>query len=1060
MKSILICILLLSMICFGHAQQNGQWQILHKGGSFRAIDFVNDQVGWIAGQKSLMKTVDGGKTWKYIDLDVELGGFDFVNESVGWAVDHSHHDHKHFLYKTNDGGQTWIVQKEYVNPDAVYDFSVVNDNVVYTIEEAHNIEYEGDWMWSVEKSTDGGLSWDRMWYVNSGLPSNIVEYVTTDVHGNIWCTDRRDLAMFNGDKWTVYTEFNSVLPGCFINSMTTDQNGNIWMGTSDSGLVMFDGDNWIVYNVNNSELPVNDVGSIAIDSNGNKWIVANGLVMFDGINWQVYNESNSGLPDNNVRGIAIDNSDNKWIITWDEWSTSGGLVKYDGINWTVYDFANSGFTFYHLNCITVDKSNNVWIGIDEGLAMFDGNDWELYNESNSGLPSNSVTAIAIDDSDNKWIGTLDSGLVMFDGGNWHVYNESNSGLPRDQVFTIAIDNSNNKWIGTFFGGLAKFDGKTWNVYQDDYYEKRAIDFYNQDIGIVSGICSGKFFVLRTTDGGNNWVELDLPEFNAIQFVNHSIAYFLGETYNVSTNTRYYSLYKSTDTLSNWTELIKTTNSITSFYCLDENTIFMLMQDDTLGGIIKSSDGGLTWERINENWYGGDIYFSSSDVGFIVDGSKVFRSTDGGNNWFIFDMYYPFQDVFFLDRMKGFACGGWAEFGSHGDLLITLDGGITWNENFELGGWADGYIFKNLYFLNDKAGFLLTDNNIFRTIDSGQSWSEIYDNENDLISYEFAKNDMCFKDEQIGWIVGSDTWAEDSSGAVIYETKDGGDNWELAWKDENTELDQLSLHSIHFVNNNGWAVGDNGLFLKYSEQDQWQPVTGVTDFSLYKVLFSDVDHGWIFGGNIYNDNDDYYNEYLKEDNLEFIFLKTIDGGSSWEEISNFKYVIKDMIFEDNLHGYAVGMDTSYHGMILKTVDGGNSWQIQVEDLNAPLTAIHFTDSVGWAVGDNGLILRTDNWTTWINAQTGEKYPSKYHLYQNYPNPFNPSTTIEFTLPKSEFITLKIFNTLGQKVATLVSKKLNQGNHTYTFDGSNLASGIYYYQLVAGEYREVKKMILLR
>ena len=88
------------------------------------------------------------------------------------------------------------------------------------------------------------------------------------------------------------------------------------------------------------------------------------------------------------------------------------------------------------------------------------------------------------------------------------------------------------------------------------------------------------------------------------------------------------------------------------------------------------------------------------------------------------------------------------------------------------------------------------------------------------------------------------------------------------------------------------------------------------------------------------------------------------------------------------------------------------------------------------------------------------PLEYTLKQNYPNPFNPLTTIEFSLPKSGDVELKVFNLLGQEVSTLVSKKLNQGKHTYTFDGKNLASGIYYYQLVAGDYREVKKMILLR
>jgi CubicO group peptidase (beta-lactamase class C family) len=101
----------------------------------------------------------------------------------------------------------------------------------------------------------------------------------------------------------------------------------------------------------------------------------------------------------------------------------------------------------------------------------------------------------------------------------------------------------------------------------------------------------------------------------------------------------------------------------------------------------------------------------------------------------------------------------------------------------------------------------------------------------------------------------------------------------------------------------------------------------------------------------------------------------------------------------------------------------------------------------------------DWKTGI-ADESENIPVDYTLKQNYPNPFNPSTTIEFTLPKSEYVELKVYNILGKEVATLVSSKLNQGNHTYQFDGKNLASGVYYYQLVAGNFREVKKMILLR
>ena len=91
---------------------------------------------------------------------------------------------------------------------------------------------------------------------------------------------------------------------------------------------------------------------------------------------------------------------------------------------------------------------------------------------------------------------------------------------------------------------------------------------------------------------------------------------------------------------------------------------------------------------------------------------------------------------------------------------------------------------------------------------------------------------------------------------------------------------------------------------------------------------------------------------------------------------------------------------------------------------------------------------------------EKSAGKYLLNQNYPNPFNLSTTIEFQIPNSEFVTLKIYNMLGQEVKTLISERYAQGFYTFHADGTNLASGVYYYELVAGDFRKVKKMILLR
>ena len=96
-----------------------------------------------------------------------------------------------------------------------------------------------------------------------------------------------------------------------------------------------------------------------------------------------------------------------------------------------------------------------------------------------------------------------------------------------------------------------------------------------------------------------------------------------------------------------------------------------------------------------------------------------------------------------------------------------------------------------------------------------------------------------------------------------------------------------------------------------------------------------------------------------------------------------------------------------------------------------------------------ISRNDNFT-----------PSTYSLSQNYPNPFNPSTAIKFSVPKAQHVTLKIFNLLGQEVATLINKQQEAGNYTVTFDASKLASGVYIYSLQAGTFNSTKKMILLK
>ncbi len=85
---------------------------------------------------------------------------------------------------------------------------------------------------------------------------------------------------------------------------------------------------------------------------------------------------------------------------------------------------------------------------------------------------------------------------------------------------------------------------------------------------------------------------------------------------------------------------------------------------------------------------------------------------------------------------------------------------------------------------------------------------------------------------------------------------------------------------------------------------------------------------------------------------------------------------------------------------------------------------------------------------------------FELSQNYPNPFNPSTTISFNLGKSSFVSLKVYNVLGNEVANLVEGYQSAGEHTINFNAENLSSGIYFYKLTSGSLSEIKKMTFLK
>jgi hypothetical protein len=103
---------------------------------------------------------------------------------------------------------------------------------------------------------------------------------------------------------------------------------------------------------------------------------------------------------------------------------------------------------------------------------------------------------------------------------------------------------------------------------------------------------------------------------------------------------------------------------------------------------------------------------------------------------------------------------------------------------------------------------------------------------------------------------------------------------------------------------------------------------------------------------------------------------------------------------------------------------------------------------------------NNYITGVDDEKNIKGTEYFQLYQNYPNPFNPATKIVYSIPQRSFVSLKVYDILGSEVAVLVDEIKPAGEFENEFDGNELTSGIYFYQLIAGNHSETKKMILLK
>lgn len=191
----------------------------------------------------------------------------------------------------------------------------------------------------------------------------------------------------------------------------------------------------------------------------------------------------------------------------------------------------------------------------------------------------------------------------------------------------------------------------------------------------------------------------------------------------------------------------------------------------------------------------------------------------------------------------------------------------------------------------------------------------------------------------------------------------------------------------------------------------------------------------------------------------------DFGSNWELRDTIHNTGQAQIYCVRFSSQNIGWAGGSYGNLSKTNDGGFNWfPEQTNGDQRYFGSLWFyNDSIGWGVGGAGKIFHTTTGgQTLVNiSSSNQSIVNTYELYQNYPNPFNPKTNIKFdVIGFNTHIQLKIFNTLGEEIETLVDKKMSLGNYTVEFDAKNLPSGIYYYSFITDDYVETKKMVLVK
>ncbi len=471
----------------------------------------------------------------------------------------------------------------------------------------------------------------------------------------------------------------------------------------------------------------------------------------------------------------------------------------------------------------------------------------------------------------------------------------------------------------------------------------------------------------------------------------------------------------------------TNNRLMTCFFLDENIGWAAGYNGT---IVKTSDGGTNWTSQSLSTADDihSIFFVDSLSGWIVlyefipdRHAIIMHTTDGGESWQtqLTEWGFTLHKIFFTDNNNGYALG------SNGILYKTSNNGQYW---YKISPF-NSYWLYSAFFFDSNIGWVGggLEGYLLRTTDGGQNWSWLFLPTNERMM------DIYFYDENFGWACGA--------GGKIIRSTNGGLDWLLGYTGINNEL-----RDIQFLGENeGWSVGLSGVIVQSLDGgvNWYQQISGLSN-NLYGVYFHDNTTGWTVGDN-------------------GIILKTLNGGTPVElALFTAESVGKEIIFK-----WITETETNNTGFeIERNFEGGEWSKIGFVPGCGTTTERHAYQFKDQPDKNGNYFYRLkqidyDGTFEYSDEITIEYAPLfSFSLDQNFPNPFNPSTTIRYSIPEKQLVTLRIYNLLGELISQLVNEEKEVGIYEIEFYGANLPSGIYYYNLNAGIYQESKKLIILR